>query len=204
MIIKDIQYTIPVTEVLLRLKYNSTTSEMSEPVRALIDQMMSEGFILAEPRAIIEDFVIEHLGESVVTLCGSSLTLPSAALAERLRGCYKVSLILCTIGNACSEKIKVFLAEKEIAKAAVLDAVASEAVEAVTEAVNGIVNQNAAAENALTRARFSSGYGDWHVREHPRIIETLRAARIGVSVNDASLMVPEKTVSACIGWVGRE
>jgi hypothetical protein len=200
MIIKDIQYTIPLSEVLLRLKYNVKKSEMSETVRKVIDEMLSEAYILSEPQAVVEEFEIAEIKEHEVMLSGTAFTLRGASLVKHLAGCYKVSLIVCTIGDGCSAKIKELLDAGEVTKAATLDAVASEAVEAVTEAVNRHVDQHADAEGATTVSRFSTGYGDWKVKEQKRIIEALDAKQIGVSVNDACLMLPEKTVSACIGW----
>jgi len=200
MIIRNLQFAIPVDEVLLRLKYNVKKSEISEPVQSLIDSMMNEGAILSEPQAVVEEYVIAGFTQEAVLLEETDFTLKSASLVEHLHDCYKVSLIVCTIGSGCQEKIKDFLDAKEISKAATLDAVASESVEAFTEAVNQLVNQNADAEGAETVMRFSTGYGDWSVKEQSRIVQELQAEQIGVSVNEASLMLPEKTVSACIGW----
>lgn len=200
MIIKDIQYTIPLKEVLLRLQYNVTVSEMSESVRALIDDMMNEGYILAEPRAIIKDFTIKAITDSTVVLTDTDLMVPSRSLAAHVCGCYKITFLICSIGAACGQAVQDYIEAGELAKAATLDAVASEAVEACTDSINQQVNQHAAAEGARTMRRFSTGYGDWSVAEQARLAHTLQAERIGVTVNDSCLLLPEKTVSACIGW----
>ncbi|MCP4645031.1 MAG: AmmeMemoRadiSam system protein A [bacterium] len=49
----------------------------------------------------------------------------------------------------------------------------SEAVEALTEAVNDIVRQNAKKEKTETVSRFSSGYGDWNIHEQKRLLATI-------------------------------
>jgi hypothetical protein len=200
MIIRNLQFKIPITEVLLRLKYNVKKSEISPPIQKLLDDMMNEGAILSEPQAIIEDYWIREVKESEVILEGTHLTLIGRSLREHLRDCYKVTVLVSTIGSACETKVKEFLLQKEISKAATLDAVASESVEAFTEAVNLLINQNAMSEGATTVMRFSAGYGDWPIAEQKRIVAALNASEIGVSVNEASLLIPEKSVSACIGW----
>ncbi len=200
MIIKNLKFTIPLDEVLLRLKYNVRKSEISPSVQALIDEMMDEGVILSEPQAIVDDYQIDSFTEDEVLLVDTDFTLRSRSLVDHLKDCYKVSVIICTIGPGCQEKIAEFLAAKEISNAATLDAVSSESVEAFTESVNVLVNKNAEAEGATTVMRFSTGYGDWSVAEQRRIIDALQGGQIGVSVTDSALMLPEKTVSACIGW----
>ena len=204
MIIRDIQFTVPFDRILLRLQYNVKKSELPDYVRCIIDEMMQEAYILADPRASIKDFTIDRSAHEVILHTpGSSapgLSLRSASLADHVRQCYKASLFLCTIGSECGKKVKEFLDAREITKAAVLDAVASEAVEGVADAVNRLIEQNADAEGATTLSRFSAGYGDWHISEQSSIIDILEGERIGVTLNEASLMVPEKSVSACVGW----
>lgn len=200
MIYKNIQFTIPRNEVLLRLKYNVQKSEMSDSVEKLIDAMTDEAYVLAEAEASVEHFLIKEITNASVILEGTDFQLRSTSLVKHLKDCYQVSLFVCTIGSEYSERIKTYLDEKEIAKATVLDAVCSEAIEAVTEKINAMIRQEAEAAGATTVSRFSTGYGDWEVSSQKELCALLEGNEIGITVNDSNLMIPEKSVSACVGW----
>ncbi|MFA5148856.1 MAG: hypothetical protein WC491_07010 [Candidatus Omnitrophota bacterium] len=82
-----------------------------------------------------------------------------------------------------------------------LDAVGSEAVEALADRIDAIVTKNARAEGFSTVTRFSPGYGDWTVFDQGKLLKALKASKIGVRATKSYIMVPEKSVTACIGLV---
>ena len=200
MILRDIPYSIPRNKVLLRLQYNVALSKTTERVDHLIDAMMDEAYIITQAEASIQEFRVQEYKKDVVTLAKTNFILRGADIATHIKGCYQVSLMVCTIGGALHDVVEELLKNGEVAKATILDAVGSEAVEALADTVTNIIKQNAKAERATITSRFSPGYGDWDIHEQKQLLTVLEAKKIGITITKQCLMVPEKSITACIGW----
>ncbi len=200
MILRDIPFTIPKKDVLFNLKFNVRNSKMTPSVESLIVEMINEGYILSEPKAVKDDFKIAECDRNVTRL-GDSFAIESESISELLRPCYKATLFICTIGDAIPKAVAKFISEGEITKGAVLDSVASEAVEAVANKVNEIIAQEAIGELAYLTRRYSPGYGDWDLRYNKDILDILKGGEIGVSITENFLMQPEKSITAIVGWI---
>lgn len=152
--------------------------DASERMQAMVDEAMLIGHNLSEPRALygffnrIEDdtFLINDDGPIV--------------------------LGICTIGAALEEEVRKLTRESRFALATTLDAVASETVEALAEALDARICEQAADENLAALPRFSPGYGDWPLeRGQKTIFSYLPAEKIGVQLSPTSLMNPLKSIS---------
>ena len=86
----------------------------------------------------------------------AKLIIKSAALAKRLKGAQKAALFVCTIGKDLADKVNRYVRAGEIARATVLDAVGSEAAEALADHIDGLIKAKAKAEGYAAAARFSS------------------------------------------------
>ncbi|MBU1864169.1 MAG: hypothetical protein KKH94_10940 [Candidatus Omnitrophica bacterium] len=200
MIFNNIFYTIPREKVLLRLQFNKKKTKLVGHVKQLIDSMIDEGNVLAQPQAIVEDFTIKELARSRVVLSGKNFSLAGEHITRHVDGCYKVSLMVCTVGSQFAGAVEGLVDQRELTKAAILDAVASEAVDAVADAITKIIRQNAENEGADITLRFSPGYGDWDIQEQKPLLEVMEAYKIGVRLTNSFLMFPEKSITACVGW----
>jgi len=49
------------------------------------------------------------------------------------------------------------------------------------------------------RARFSPGYGDWNLTEQEKLFKICGAEKIGLSLTEAFMLEPRKSVTAIIG-----
>ena len=201
MIFKDLAIKIPRREVLSRLKFNEHKTKLTKNVSAIIDEMMDEGAIISDYQGCVEDFVIARRDGKKIFLEGSEHVFESESLAEHLKDSYKVTFIVCTIGKALGEKVAAFLDEQEVTKAAVLDAVGSEAVEAIIKHINDLVLQQAKEQHEILTRRFSPGYGDWPIKAQREVLLLVKAENIDVSVNEYCFLQPEKSVSAIVGWM---
>jgi hypothetical protein len=90
------------------------------------------------------------------------------------------------------------MAEKRMTEAMVMDAFGSEAVEGVVNTLCTRLRESER-ESVPTR-RFSPGYGDWDLSAQRAVLEELGAAEIGIGVGDSSILIPEKSVTAIMGW----
>lgn len=50
-----------------------------------------------------------------------------------------------------------------------------------------------------TGPRLSPGYGKWDLAEQRVLLSLLPSERIGVSLNESSMIVPRKSISFCVG-----
>ncbi|MFH1778549.1 MAG: vitamin B12 dependent-methionine synthase activation domain-containing protein [Candidatus Omnitrophota bacterium] len=124
-------------------------------------------------------------------------------MSKHLRGVSRLALFICTIGSDLPNRVNEYVAKGEIARATILDAVGSEFAEALAQRVDDLIRAQAKREGFSASRRFSPGYGDWTVFDQAKILKILKANRLGVKVTKSCIMVPEKSVTACIGLVKR-
>ncbi len=198
--LKNIPIKIPSDLVLSRLKYAKYKTKADGRILSFITGIMDEGYSLVETRAVFAVFDITIKG-NVVRFGSSGLRIKSASLSKHLKGAAKAALFACTIGKGLGDKVNEYVKRGEIAFATVLDAVGSEAAEALADGIDRVVTKNARAEGFSTVTRFSPGYGDWSVFDQGKILKALKASKIGIRATKSYIMVPEKSVTACIGLV---
>lgn len=199
-LIENIKFTISREDVYRLLKFARTKTQSTSKVDSLIAAEIKEGYALAGPRAVYETYSISKRKKDNIFLDGCSLVIKSRDVAERLAKSSKVSFFACTIGRALSDKVNEYMRLKETAKAAILDAVGSEAVEAVANSVNEMIVKEACGEKCKLLPRFSPGYGDWEIVAEEELLKLLKAERIGITLSPSYVMVPEKSITAVVGW----
>lgn len=123
-------------------------------------------------------------------------------MAKRLKNAKKAALFVCTIGKDLADRVDGYVTKGEIARATVLDAVGSEAAEALAEKVEWIIKNKAHNDGYRAVRRFSPGYGDWTIFDQANVLNILKAGRIGIKATKSSILVPEKSITACIGLLG--
>lgn len=125
------------------------------------------------------------------------LFAPGKNLAKALSACNQAIIFAATAGLETERQRK----RKEIvspAAALVLDAVGTAAIESFCDMLcNNWKNEFA---GSFLRPRFSPGYGDLPLELQGSLLESLDAKQlIGVTLTNAYLMVPQKSVSAIVG-----
>ncbi len=162
--------------------------------------MIEEAYSLIDPKAAYGIFDV-GIKAGAVKFRGTKFSVKSRALADRLKGADKAALFVCTIGRGLADAVDKYVTKGEIARATVLDAAGSEAVEALADQIDNMIKAKARAEGYAATARFSPGYGDWTIFDQVKVLKILGSGRIGVKTTKTCIMVPEKSVSACIGLI---
>jgi hypothetical protein len=122
----------------------------------------------------------------------------SQSLAKHLAGCHAVYLVCATIGVAF-DALQRRTAAKSPSDAFVLQAIGAAAIEALMDETELDIRRELPVGETLV-SRYSPGYGDYPLAEQRRLLSVLDAPRsVGVSLTDALVMVPSKSVSAVIG-----
>lgn len=118
-------------------------------------------------------------------------------IANHLDGCEKAILMCATLGAEIDKLIRISQIS-DMAKAVVLDSLASVAVEQVCNKVDEIIAEKY--DGYYMTFRFSPGYGDYPISLQQDFLSMLDAPRkIGLTTNENFLLMPTKSVTAVMG-----
>ena len=107
-----------------------------------------------------------------------------------------IAVVVCTIGGRLEHRVAGHTAAGACARAMILDAVGSAAVEEVADRTSQMICDYARRDGGFAPApRQSPGYGAWSLDEQRLIFELLAPHEIGVTLSASRMMVPRKTVS---------
>ena len=178
-------------EALAYLGYRGVS--LAEEAQA--DMARCEELILetARPRAVWRRFALLPDG----TLAGTGFRPEGGDVRRLLSGCHDAILMAATLGG----EVDALLRRAQVmnmADALMLDACASAAVENVCD--NLCVDLAAEVSPLFLTDRFSPGYGDMPLSQQAGLCAVLDVSRrIGVTLTDGGLMLPQKTVTAILG-----
>lgn len=174
------------------LRYLGCKGNPDEKTDSFIDLCINEICLSAMPKTVYAVFDTdgETLKNTVFTLRGNDIKC-------HLSGCSKCVLMAATLGADVERKI----AQAQIcdmAKALVLDACATAAIESVCDNICAQI-ETEIAPMKLTN-RFSPGYGDFPLEMQQSLISVLDAGRkIGLTLTPENIMIPRKSVTAVMG-----
>lgn len=169
--------------------------DRAEPaLRALAEKTLPDFLAAVRPRACWARVPV------TVTAHGSDFGVFSAesrSLARHLAGCDGAVLFAATLGAEADLQRRA-AAVRSPARALLLDAMGSAAIESVCDAL--CRDFAAGYPDCRLRPRFSPGYGDLPLELQPTLLRVLDSARLaGISLTDSLLMLPQKSVSAILG-----
>ena len=124
----------------------------------------------------------------------------SRQLAKLLANCNEMVLIGATAGREIMDAIEADATGANVTRGIVLDAAASEIVDASLDWIMDYFNQTLRRENRrLLGKRYSAGYGDLFLETQKLIYGLLQLDRIGIEITESCMLVPEKSVTAITG-----
>jgi hypothetical protein len=200
MIIKGIKITIDFNQVLKELGFKQVSSVLTPPMEKMVREEIERAQGLINPQAIVINFSLTSVTEKEIITDCDSLYFKTRYLAKNLSGCTKASLFICTLGSKLEKRVKDYFAEGEQTRAYIMNGIGSAAAEEVAEYVNQMIIKEAEGEGFKTVRRFSPGYGDWNLSDQKAILKTLNPSSIGVSLAERCIMIPEKSITAIVGW----
>ena len=169
------------------------TPKARQENRALLEDAYERMRQAAQPRHLLRRFEA-RLTDGALLIDGLP-PLPSQSLRRIFTGAPQGLALLATLGAPVDFLIRRLMVS-EPAMGAAVGACASAYVD---EYIDGFLAQEAAALRAQglrLRPRFSPGYGDVPLSVQRPLLEWLDARRIGVTLTQGFLMLPEKSVSA--------
>jgi len=158
-----------------------------------IDRCQALLFKTARPRVVWRRFDLAPDG----TLAGTGFRPAGADIRAHLAGCTAAILMAATLGGEAEALIR-RTQVKSMGDALILDACASAAVENVCDNLCDDIARSVAP--LYLTDRFSPGYGDLPLSQQGALCAALDVGRrIGVTLTESGLMLPQKTVTAILG-----
>lgn len=144
--------------------------------------------------------ISEHL-EGAVRL-GDGTLLTGKALSKLLLESPKAVLMASTAGARVMEEIRALMNNGKTSEAMIMDAAASEIVDAGLDFLMNYMRTFLRREGrTLTRHRFSPGYGDFNIEQQAHFARLLNIGEMGITITETCMLTPEKSVLAIAGIV---
>lgn len=193
--------TIDKLEVLRYLGH--TNQNIDSRTEELLNECLLEINHLMTPKYVYDLFDMDKEGDSI-SLRDTILVTKSKDISNHLAKSHKCVLMAASLGLEVDRKIA-YYSKIDITKSLILDACASTAIEALCDEVEEKVRKEAYDHGYHITSRFSPGYGDLPITLQKSITQVLKTyPRIGLTVNESSIMLPRKSVTAIIGWQKEE
>lgn len=172
--------------------------KLDHETERLLDECIEEILSISKNSYVYDVFDIERQEEGMY-LKGTKLFLEGEAIREHLSKARECAVMAVTLGLEVERRIALYT-KTELTKGLVFDACAAAAVESLCDLVQDEIKSKAEVMGLEITGRFSPGYGDFPIEMQKEIISVLKAyERIGLSVNESSVMIPRKSVTAVIG-----
>jgi len=167
-------------------------------IEEMLDACMDEISEISKESYLYQIYDIDRSREGVL-LKGTTLVLEGKDIEAHLSQAVKCAVLAVTLGLEVDRRIA-FYSRTDITKGLIFDACAAAAVEALCDKAQGEVAAEAGDIGLEITARYSPGYGDFDIGVQRDILKLLKAyERLGLSVNESSIMIPRKSVTAVIG-----
>lgn len=132
-------------------------------------------------------------------ITGTKLALPGQSVKKHLAGCHTCLFLALTLGDGVERAIRAEQAA-DMAKAVILDALASTLTEQYADAAQAFLAAEAKEAGEFLTPRFSPGYGDLPIALQADFLQLLDAQRaIGLSVSHSGILLPRKSITAIVG-----
>ncbi len=178
--------------VLVRMGANKYKTKIDDKIKTSILEMTDLAKKLLQPKYAV---CITEKKVKTDDIVLDDFIISSKDIYKLLENSNLVCGLVATLGQSIDTKISLFLDNKQIMEAFILDSIGSVAVE---ELVNNICN-DIKMQYENTTLRFSPGYGDWNIQNQPDFLKWLGAEKIGVTLTSSYQMIPRKSVSAIFG-----
>ncbi len=164
----------------------------------IAERALRIGLELIKPAAIYRTIPIELMRHERLVLAGGA-QLAGSLLAQHLAPAQRVTLVVCTIGEALEREVA-FSMRSDPAFALALDGLGSVAAEALGVAVCSRLEEEAQRLGLYTSIPLSPGMIGWDVDAGQlQIFSLLDTELIGVTLNDSAQMTPRKSTSMILG-----
>lgn len=185
------------------LRYSGCKNkEIDKIIEGLIEECIDEAKRIIRVRYVYKIFDLYRKDEKLF-LKDSVISFESQALWKFLQRSESCALMAVTLGNLMDTRIR-YYEKSDMARAVILDACATAAVEEACDRVCEIIKKEAGLKRKTLTSRFSPGYGDLPLDIQGEFISVLEADRaIGLTASAHNILIPGKSVTAIAGLIDR-
>jgi hypothetical protein len=198
-ILTGIPVDIDADDVLRFQGYSGGREQATPAVLALIDEAIGIARELMEPRAVVRWAPVERQETDLIEAGGTRLEI--RGVGRDWGPIEWVVGAVGTVGEPIAARIAELWDERDLPLAMMLDSVASGAAESVAAHLHDVFCQEAQ-PLGLTHP-VSPGYRQWDLNGQRDLFRLCPGDAIGVHLNDACFMAPEKSISLAVG-AGRQ
>lgn len=173
-------------------RYMGCVSDNTYELEAVYEECLREYKKVASYKAVYKLCDIAQCDNSAIDF--GFCSIQNDALYKNLSYCGKSAVFAATAGVGVDRLILRY-SKTSPSHAVVVSAIASSAIEVWCDEINGEINKI-----YKTKPRFSPGYGGVSLSYQKDVLSFLDATRkIGITLNDAFIMSPAKSVTAFVG-----
>ena len=189
----------PLEAIYRRLGYRKGLTQLKPDESKAIGESIEQARSLIALKGAARRLPILSRDSRQIQLPGDQC-LESTRLATLLATSQEVLLMGATAGAAVIEAIREDTAADNLSRGVVLDAAASETVDAAMDWIEAFFTRQLRREGLqLTKSRFSCGYGDLALANQRLFYNLLDLKRFGVELTEQYILEPEKSVTAVAG-----
>lgn len=160
----------------------------------MIKKISSDILNSASPKSVYKKFSVSSKDGFAVI---DNELIKSRSLSRHLRGCRQAYLFAATLGVGCDNAVRKY-SVKSMAEAAAAQAACTALIESYCDDICRMIASQE--KGKYLRPRFSPGYGDFPLQYQKSLLPRLEAdKRAGITLTDALIMTPSKSVTAVIG-----
>ncbi len=202
---EKIEYFSPITirvpkdDILARLGYQSSKTRLKVEQKIQTERFIEEAVSFISVQGAAFRVAVQQEEDGLIRLADGTV-FQSRQLSLFLKGCGEILLMAATAGKEIIQMIEQESKADNLTRGVVFDAVASEMVDSSLDWIMGYFNRQLRRESlTLTKNRFSAGYGDFLLENQNTIYKILNLKHLGITITKASILVPEKSVTAIAG-----
>lgn len=184
----------------LRIPKAKSFGELNDPkLEAELGRAVDIACTLIAGKGVYRTFPIEAKDQGRVRVLGLEDALESRSLAKVLEHAEFVSVLVATIGPSLDKKVEE-LTQAEPTLAYLLDRIGGWMADYMAGKIDERIEAEAKRAGFGRTMRYSPGYGDFSLSYQPLLLEKVEGWRVGVALTEGFMLVPQKSVTALIGW----
>jgi len=178
--------------------YRREQDKPDQRVRELYEQTMLEALPLLKPRGIFNYQPVSDINDQTIVL-ENNVVLQGKNIARTLAGAAYMAVGLVTVGPELENMVNQLFNNTDLAKGLMLDSIGSVAAEATAVYLDNLISGQVHEVGWNRTPRMSPGYGSFDIKQQHNIFAMIDATRLGVTLTESCIMLPQKSISFIIG-----
>jgi hypothetical protein len=200
----NISIATPIAQIYRRLGFRKGVTDLSPKDEAQTGRYIETALSLIRLQGAARRLPVLLEGKATVRL-PEEATFESRRLLKFLCDSDEILLMGATAGTEIMSAIQEDAAGRNVTRGIVLDATASEVVDAALDWIMAYCNQTLRRQGRrLLTARYSAGYGDLALENQQTMYRLLALEKIGIEITQTCILIPEKSVTAITGITRQE